>query len=534
MKNLTLSFLVSVLIQFSFGQQKSEVYTADLGNGFYQNPILHADYSDPDVIAVGDDFFMTSSSFNAAPGLPILHSKDMVNWALINHALPYLSPRTHFETPQHGKGVWAPSIRYHNDSFYIFWGDPDSGIYMVKTKDPYGKWDAPVLVLEGKGLIDPCPFWDDDGQAYLIHAWAGSRAGVKSLLTVRKLSNDGTKILDDGVHVFDGHGEHFTVEGPKMYKRKGWYYIFAPAGGVPTGWQLALRSKDPYGPYELKKVLEQGSTNINGPHQGAWVTYKNTDWFYHFQDKEAYGRVVHLQPMKWKNDWPIMGKDYDANGVGEPVLKYKKPIMSMQTIAPVESDEFTAEKLGLQWQWNANPRVNWYAKLRGTDFLRLFAIRQTNQMDNLLSVPNLLLQKFPAPNFKATTKLSLNPETLENVRAGIIILGNDYSTLYLTHKEEGVFLEQSQTINANKGAREKVIESIKVNQNSLWLAVEIKAPDGSVNFSYSRDGDTYIPIGIPATATVGGWIGSKVGLFCSKTNKKVGGYADFQWFRISK
>ncbi len=213
---------------------------------------------------------------------------------------------------------------------------------------------------------------------------------------------------------------------------------------MPTGWQLALRSKDPYGPYELKKVLEQGSTKINGPHQGAWVTYKNTDWFYHFQDKEAYGRVVHLQPMKWKNDWPIMGKDYDANGVGEPVLKYKKPIMSMQTIAPVESDEFTEEKLGLQWQWNANPRVNWYAKLRGTDFLRLFAIRQTNQMDNLLSVPNLLLQKFPAPNFKATTKLSLNPETLENVRAGIIILGNDYSTLYLTHKEEGYFLNKAK------------------------------------------------------------------------------------------
>ncbi|WP_435524065.1 glycoside hydrolase 43 family protein [Chryseobacterium indoltheticum] len=245
-------------------------------------------YSDPDVTRVGDDYYMTASSFNEAPGLPILHSKDMVNWKLVNYALPDVLPAKNFSTPKRGDGVWAPAIRFHKGEFYIYWGDPDFGIYMVKTKDPLGKWDDPVLVMEGKGLIDSCPFWDEDGNAYLIHGWAGSRAGVKSLLSINKMNSEGTKVLDKGVHIFDGHDAHPTVEGPKMYKRNGYYYIFAPAGGVATGWQLVLRSKNIYGPYEEKIVLEQGKTKINGPHQGAWVdTPSGEDWFYHFQDVDA-------------------------------------------------------------------------------------------------------------------------------------------------------------------------------------------------------------------------------------------------------
>src|SRR5210317_121389 len=534
MMNKVILITVFLLTSYSFAQEKSAVWNADIGNGNYQNPIIHADYSDPDVIAVGNDYYMTSSSFNASPGLPILHSKDMVNWTLINHALPIIEPRTHFEVPQHGKGVWAPAIRYHKDTFYIYWGDPDFGIYLVKTKDPYGKWDLPVLVKEGKGLIDPCALWDEDGQAYLVHAWAGSRAGVKSLLTLNKLSNDGSKVLDEGVHIFDGHGEQFTVEGPKMYKRNGYYYVFAPAGGVPTGWQLILRSKDPYGPYEFKVVLEQGSTEINGPHQGAWVSQKNKDWFYHFQDKEAYGRVVHLQPMYWKNDWPVMGEDFDGNTIGEPVLTHKKPIKSTKIYAPQESDEFSLEGLGLQWQWNANPRVNWSARIRGTDYLRLFSIPQTDEMKNLLFTPNLLLQKFPAPSFRAITKVSLEAESLESVRAGLIILGYDYSTLTIVNKADGLYLEQSFAKKANKGGVESIQESIKLDQKIIWLGVEVIGPDASVIYSYSLDGENYKTIGKQTIAKVGRWVGTKVGIFCSKTNSKVGGYADFDWFRISE
>ncbi|HAK76569.1 MAG TPA: glycoside hydrolase, partial [Runella sp.] len=334
----------------------SKVWVSDLGNGTYKNPVIDADYSDPDACRVGNDFYMVASSFDAIPGLPILHSNDLVNWKLIGHALKRQPPFDHFSKTQHGNGVWAPAIRYHKGEFYIYYPDPDFGIYLTKAKNPTGPWSAPLLVEGGKGLIDPCPFWDEDGQAYLAHGWAGSRAGIKSILTIKKMNPEGTAVLDEGIIVYDGHEKDPTIEGPKLYKRNGYYYLFAPAGGVATGWQLVLRSKNVYGPYERKVVMAQGNTAINGPHQGAWVdTPTGEDWFLHFQDKGVYGRVVHLQPMKWVNNWPVIGIDNDGDGNGDPVLSYKKPNVgkTYPIETPVESDEFDSIQLGLQWQWQA-------------------------------------------------------------------------------------------------------------------------------------------------------------------------------------
>lgn len=308
-------------------QEISRTWVADKGDGTYQNPVLYADYSDPDVCAAGDDFYMTASSFNCIPGLPILHSNDLVNWSLVNYALPVQEPQEFFDKAQHGKGVWAPAIRFHNGEFYIYWGDPDYGIYLIKAKDPKGEWTKPVLVKAGKGMIDPTPLWDEDGKVYLIHAYAGSRSGVNSILVICELNAEGTEVISDPVMVFDGNdGKNHTVEGPKLYKRNGYYYIFAPAGGVATGWQLVLRSGNIYGPYESKIVMAQGKTTVNGPHQGGWVdTNTGESWFVHFQDQGAYGRVIHLNPMKWINDWPVIGADKDMDGCGEPVTTYKKP-----------------------------------------------------------------------------------------------------------------------------------------------------------------------------------------------------------------
>lgn len=290
----------------------------------YTNPILHADYSDPDVCRVGDDYYMVASSFNAVPGLPLLHSRDLVNWTLVGHALPRLVPEEHYRVPRPGQGVWAPSIRHHQGEFYIYYPDPDFGIYLTKAPSINGPWSAPVLVEGGKGLIDPCPLWDQDGSVYLVHAYAGSRAGIKSVLVLKRMNAEGTKTLDSGTIIYDGHGIDPTVEGPKMYKRNGYYYILAPAGGVKTGWQLALRAKHPYGPYERKVVLEQGNTPTNGPHQGAWVsTAQGEDWFIHFQDKGLYGRIVHLQPVQWKEDWPWMGLAQGDKRI--PVQQYAAP-----------------------------------------------------------------------------------------------------------------------------------------------------------------------------------------------------------------
>ena len=519
--------------------QKSNVWISDLGNGMYKNPVLYADYSDPDAIRVGDDFFMTASSFNEAPGLPILHSTDMINWKLVNHALPDVFPIKHFSTPKRGDGVWAPSIRFHNNEYYIYWGDPDFGIYMVKTKNPFGKWENPVLVEEGKGIIDTCPFWDEDGNAYIAHGWAGSRAGVKSLLTIKKMNAEGTKVLDKGKHIFDGHENHPTVEGPKFYKRNGYYYIFAPAGGVATGWQLVLRSKNIYGPYDEKIVLEQGKSIVNGPHQGAWVDTKNgEDWFYHFQDADTYGRIVHLQPMKWINDWPFIGIDQDKNGIGEPVLTYKKPIISNKSeiINPPETDEFDGNDIGLQWQWSANPSIVWYSKLTNQNFLRLFSIKVPENSNNLWAVPNLLTQKFPAPNFTASTKVKLTPEdATEGKTAGLLIMGTDYQSLVITNKKDGYYLQLIRAEKAEKNNPEKILSEVKLSTNEVFLKVKVSEPNGICQFSFSENGKKYTSIGDPFQAKPGKWIGAKVGVYSiSSQDAKRGGYADFDWFRIDK
>ncbi len=519
--------------------QKSNVWVSDLGNGTYKNPVLYADYSDPDAIRVGDDFFMTASSFNEAPGLPILHSTDMINWKLVNHALPDVFPIKHFSTPKRGDGVWAPSIRFHNNEYYIYWGDPDFGIYMVKTKNPFGKWEDPVLVEEGKGIIDTCPFWDEDGNAYIVHGWAGSRAGVKSLLTIKKMNAEGTKVLDKGKHIFDGHENHPTVEGPKVYKRNGYYYIFAPAGGVATGWQLVLRSKNIYGPYDEKIVLEQGKSTVNGPHQGAWVDTKNgEDWFYHFQDADTYGRIVHLQPMKWINDWPFIGVDQDKNGIGEPVLTYKKPTISNKSeiINPSETDDFKGNDIGLQWQWSANPSIVWYSKLANQNFLRLFSIKVPENSNNLWTVPNLLTQKFPAPNFTASTKVKLTPEdATEEKTAGLLIMGTDYQSLVITNKKDGYYLQLIRAEKAEKNNPEKILSEVKLSTNEVFLKVKVSEPNGICQFSFSENGKKYTSIGEPFQAKPGKWIGAKVGVYSiSSQDAKRGGYADFDWFRIDK
>ena len=275
-----------------------------------QSQIVFADYSDPDVCEGTDgDYWLTASSFQCTPGLPILHSRDLLHWQHVNYAVERLLPVEHYDSIQHGCGVWAPSIRRHEDTYYIYWGDPDYGVFMVKTTDPRGKWETPVLVLPAKGVIDTCPLWDEDGRVYLVNAWANSRCGFNSILTVRELSADGTRVIGQPVMVYDGavEGNH-TIEGPKIYKHGGYYYILAPAGGVEQGWQLALRSKNVYGPYESKMVFNQ-----DGIHQGGWVT----DKFLCFQERGAYGRILHLLDVRWKDGWPMMQRSKHAT---TPVL----------------------------------------------------------------------------------------------------------------------------------------------------------------------------------------------------------------------
>ncbi len=510
----------------------SRVWISDNGDGTYKNPVLHADYSDPDAIRVGDDYYMIASSFSDVPGLPILHSKDLVNWTLIGYALSRIQPYDHYAKPQHGNGVWAPSIRFHQGEFYIYYPDPDFGIYVIKSKKITGPWSEPVLVEAGKGLIDPCPLWDDNGKAYLVHALAGSRAGIKSVIIVKEMNVEGTKTVNEGLIVYDGHALDPTIEGPKFYKRNGYYYIFAPAGGVSTGWQLVLRSKNIYGPYERKVVLDQGATPVNGPHQGAWVTTQTgEDWFLHFQDKEAYGRVVHLQPMKWMKDWPVIGIDKDGDGKGEPVLVYKKPIVgkNYDKATPPDSDEFNSNRLGLQWQWHTNPKAYW-SFLNGNS-LKLFSYQLPDSCKNLWDVPNLLLQKLPAEVFTTTTKVSFKPK-MNGEKFGFMIFGLDYAYISLEKKADKILLSYNTCKQADKANPEvqQVIASDTLANYYFRISV---AKNAICTFSYSIDRTNFTNVAATFAAKPGKWIGAKIGFFCTRTEKtNDSGWAEIDWIRF--
>lgn len=543
-----LSLSVCSLFHPAMAQYRSEVWVSDEGNGMYRNPVLHADYSDPDVCAVGEDYFLTASSFNCTPGLPILHSKDLVNWKIVNYALKKVEPVEYYNEARHGKGVWAPSIRFHEGMYYIYWGDPDFGIFMVKTRDPYGEWDKPVLVKAGKGMIDPCPLWDDDGRVYLAHAWAGSRAKFNSVLTVCEMNKEGTAVISDPVLVFDGNdGVNHTIEGAKFYKRNGFYYLFAPAGGVVSGWQLVMRSKDVYGPYEARIVMAQGKTDINGPHQGGWVdTPAGESWFLHFQDKGAYGRVLHLNPMKWVNDWPVIGVDKDGDGCGDPVSRYRKPKTdkTYPIETPVESDEFDTRKLGLQWEWHANYQ-DVFGFTTNMGYARIYGHELSPHFKNFWEVPNLLMQKFPAEEFTATAKLKVSAKD-DGQLSGLIIMGWDYSWIGVEKQGEKFLLKQAVCKDAEQGNLEQVstlavLEPSRKFEAGLFpnyereIYIRVHVDKGAYcRFSYSLDGKKFTEAGTLFKARQGKWIGAKVGMFSVTPHGKERGWLDVDWFRVEK
>ena len=538
------------------------MWLADLGNGNYRNPILYADYSDPDAIRVGEDYFMVASSFSNSPALPILHSKDLVNWKVVNYCLKHI-PEFRYNNPLHGCGVWAPSIRYHEGTYYVCFPMPDEGIYMTTTKDPFGEWSEPVNIRPGAGWIDPCPFWDDDGNAYLVAGVAKSRIGYKSVLHIVRMRPDGMGIFGDEVKIFDGNeNDQITIEGPKMYKRNGYYYIFAPAGGVKTGWQTILRSKNPFGPYEYKVVLRQGDSPVNGPHQGAWVdTITGEDWFLHFQDVYAAGRITHLQPMHWENDWPIIGVNKEGNDYGEPVMQYVKPNIGKTAeefkdtdkypvCEPDTTDEFDTDKMMLQWQWNSNYDDSWYVtktdaygkKTPDGSYIRLNALAST-PLRPVSDYRNLLLQKWPAPEFECVTKMCVNG--LENGDyAGIVSLGVEYGAVGIVKnfgeysirtvrgtqsfdceaayskedvkdypiakdtfadKEKTVYLRYTVKRTGTKDTKEMAlaVKNVPVEEVALEISFDGKAYEKQVSF----------------TAKAGRWVGVKNGMFVNHNNE---------------
>ena len=343
-----------------------------------------------------------------------------------------------------------------------------------------------------------------------------------------------------------------------------------PAGGVPIGHQLAMRSRSPFGPYESKTVLAQGDTNVNGPHQGGWVHLKSgEDWFLHFQDKEAYGRVVWLEPVKWVDGWPTMGEKVGkvkAYGklekyCGQPVLRFKKPNVNGNgngnIVNPVESDEFNTTVLGKQWQWNANYDQT-YGMPTPYGYYRVFCHRQSADYKNMWEAGNLLLQKTPADNFTATAKVEVTAKD-EDQYGGITVFGMDYSALVLRRVGDEFQLQQITCKKADKGGAEdvKVLKTFKPSaadkvdyqpalHRQMYMRLSVKYIGGKnsdgtnkheahVQFAYSEDGKKFHDCGDVFTMRQGKWVGAKVGILAAEAaGKKVRGWVDVDWFRVTK
>ncbi len=499
----------------------------------YANPIIHADYSDPDIIRVGTTYYMVASSFHFSPGIPILTSTDLVHWKILGHVLPRLPFAPQYDMPgphtltdaiskpiggtRYAGGVWAPSIRFHDGRFYVYFATPDEGIFMATATKAGGPWSAPVKVIDQPLLEDPCPFWDDDGTAWLVH----SRHGAGPLI-LHRMSPDGTRVLDAGTVIVEDKAKLPILEGPKLYKRNGYYYILAPFGGVEKGAQVALRSRSIRGPYEQRVVLSQGTTKLEGPHQGGWVeTPSGQGWFVHFNSTGAFGRITYLEPLVWRDDWPMIGQPIPGTDGGQPVMSHAMPDTGSPSSRDrlQDSDEFAAPRLGVQWEWNHNPDARAWSLTARPGFLRLTAARA----EHLVTARNTLTQILQGPRTRVTARIDASRMT-DGQRAGLSLFGVRPSWIGL--------VRDGGTTRVTLASEGRETPGVTLSGRTIDLRAEV-GPEQTVRYSYSLDaGASFRPMGdaVPL-ARFSWWKGSRPALF-SFTRGAPGGSVDVDWVRV--
>ena len=537
----------------------------DQGDSTYVNPVLNGDFPDSDIEQFGDTYYMITSKQHVSPGMIILESKDMVNWSITGHVWDSLSwaPEYNWDRMNgYSFGVWAGDLAYHEGTWYCYQIDYKHGLMVSTAKDIKGPWSEPIMMLpHEKVLDDPGVYWDKEThEAYLICNTGTKQKESSNTISgnenrIYRMSWDGTKLLDEGklVYTFDG------AEAAKIYKINGQWYIFlaewylndrSTKPGVKNPMndrkQVVLRSKTNsiYGPYDKKIVLEKGSVFGNrSASQGGLMQAPDSSWWYMHQliqndDIPFQGRPQCLEPVTWVDGWPLIGVDEDNDGIGEPVATYKKPINGYPVTAPQTDDDFSATKLGSQWEWNHNPRNTHWSLTENPGFLRLKAsvplpegkeygpLQNEWTNDDGSNTPfwracNTVSQRIlgiTTGTAEARFELSgMKPGQL----AGFVRYGGVYHLLGAEVKEDGT----RQLFFMDKFGQKSEGPVLKGNE----LYVRTSNNSNQATYEYSTDGETYQRFGPVFTIEFGKWTGDRLGFFCWN-EKEEQGYIDVDWF----
>jgi beta-xylosidase len=506
--------LISLSIFVASLDVPAQKLRSDNGDGTYTNPLIAADFPDPDVIQVDDTYYMVSTTMFVFPGVTVLKSRDLVNWEYCSNAVPRFDFSKCYDLDscsRYAHGQWATSMKYNNGKFYLLFITLDEGGFICSASKAEGPWDIRKLP---KGFYDPGLFFDEDGKIYVTHGY--------SKIMVTELNPDFSPKSNDSL-VFTGDIRK-GLEGMHVYRINGYYYLYGTYGGR-DGIQVALRSTNIYGPYEQKVVIRDTTPGVNfGIHQGALIKTKSGEWWtILFVDSGPFGRFPSLQPVTWIDGWPMVGIN------GKAVTTHKKPNVGKEypaTTLPA-SDEFSNKTLGMQWGWNHNPDpANWsLTKRRG--YLRLTTGKIVS---NLREARNTLTQRpytYYSDSIPTTGTIKMEIRNMkEGDIAGLAVFQDPYGYIAVRQKEE------TREIVLVRNGNE--IISINIgNTQVIYLRTTASNTTSKASFQYSFDNKKFVALKDELTMrfNLSVFTGNKFCLFNYAT-KNTGGYVDFDWFRM--
>jgi beta-xylosidase len=505
--------VVFLIIIFQVTSLLAQITHSDNNDGTYTNPVIFADFPDPDVILVGDTYYMVSTTMFIFPGVTILKSCDLVNWEYCSNAVPRFDFSSCYNLDgcsRYGHGQWATSLKYNKGKFYLLFITLDEGGFICSSKKAEGPWEIRKLP---KGFYDPGLFFEDDGRVFVAHGYGK--------IFITELDKSFASISKDSlVYTGDIRG---GLEGAHVYKINNYYYLYCTYGGV-DGIQVALRSKNIYGPYEQKVVLSDTTKGVNfGVHQGALIrTQTNEWWTMLFVDSGPFGRCPSLHHVTWVDDWPIAGVE------GTGVVRYKKPDVGKKY--PIKdlpaSDEFNDKNLGMQWGWNHNPDSTKWSLRRRPGFLSL---ETTRKVTKLPEAQNMLTQRIFASYDQTIPTIGTTRMDVRNMKdgdvAGLAVFQNPYAYIAVRQTNGSKFL-----VMVNNG---KVIDSLAMNKTSVYLRTIASNNTKKATFEFSFDNKIFTPLGneLLMSFNLLVFTGNKFCLFNYAT-QETGGHVDFDWFRM--